>query len=102
MAQRYEIQQSVEANSAARLVPVSAASVTVKDLQGNNLTVYAAETGATTVTNPLSTDSNGQIEGWVEAPDFDLVVSTGSSPVSFTTYTAHVRQSPAGVFNVKA
>lgn len=103
MAQRYEITDAVfktlQVGAAANLLQVGAgASAQVKDLQGNNLTVYQAETGGSTFSNPLTTDSSGRIEGWVESPDFDIAISgTGIG-----SYTQKVRQSPAGSFNVKS
>lgn len=92
MALRYEIDEAVfktPGGSSAQLQVAAGASITVKDLAGNNLTVYQAETGASTFSNPLTSDTGGRIEGWVQAPDFDLVVSgTG-----ITTYTQYVRTS---------
>lgn len=98
MAQRYEITGTVQQTGAASVRYVANASVQVKDLQGNNLTVYAAETGSSTLTNPLTADVAGRVDGWVEAPDFDLTMS-GSG---VTSYTQKVRQSAAGTFNVKS
>jgi hypothetical protein len=101
MAQRYEITESVSAvalvaTASGVLVPGAGATATIKDLLGNNLTVYAAETGVTTATNPITTDAFGRIEGWVEAPDYDIVVT------GVTSYTQKVRMSPPGTFNVKS
>jgi polygalacturonase len=101
MAQRYEITESVSAVALVAiaggvLVPGASATATIKDLSANNLTVYAAETGVTTATNPITTDAFGRIEGWVESPDYDIVVS------GVTSYTQRVRQSPSAVFNVKS
>lgn len=46
---------------------VSGASVRIKNrANGADRTVYAAETGATTVSNPLTTDAFGRVAGWVE------------------------------------
>lgn len=87
MAQRYEMTDMVFRNAGSAIVALAGASVTVKDTAGTNLTVYQAETGGSTFSNPLTTDSNGRIEGWVEDPNFDMVVSgTG-----ITTYTQKVR-----------
>src|SRR3954471_1214035 len=101
MALRYEITESVSAVALVAtpggvLVPGASATATIKDLSGNNLTVYAAETGVTTATNPITTDAFGRIEGWVEAPDYDIVVT------GVTSYTQRVRQSPVGTVNVKS
>lgn len=66
-------------------------SVTILDLRGVPLTLYADETGSTTVSNPVTADPDtGRIEAWTEAPDHDIVVSgTG-----IDTYTQYVRTSP--------
>lgn len=97
MAARYEITEAVSKTlsigAAANLWQAGAGlSAQIKDLQGNNLTIYTAETGATTAANPITTDSNGRIEGWVEAPDYDITIS-GSG---VTTYTQKIRNSPPG------
>lgn len=93
---RYEITEAVFKLNGSTLQPGAGATVTVNDLTGNELTVYEAATGSTTVANPQTTDSGGRIEGWVEAPDYDLAV-TGSG---ITAYTQEIRQSP--IVNVKS
>lgn len=50
---------------------------------GAPATVFAAETGPSTLTNPLVTDALGRIEGWVDENSYSIVVSGGS----ITTYT---------------
>lgn len=97
MAARFEIQEAVFKTPGGGSVVVqinAGVSVAVKDLSGNNLTVYSGETGAGTHSNPLTTDAAGRIEGWVEAPDFDLEVAAD------TPYTQNVRLSAPGVFHV--
>jgi hypothetical protein len=65
--------------------PVQGASVEVRVRSSQSLaTVYAGETGTPTLSNPLTTDAYGRIEGWVdEATYYDLVVS-GSGITSYT------------------
>jgi hypothetical protein len=46
-------------------------------------TIYAAETGGTTLANPLTTTTDGRIDGWLEEGAYDLTIS-GSG---ITTYT---------------
>lgn len=46
-------------------------------------TVYQAATGAATFPNPLTSDSNGRVEGWLEEGSYDLVVS-GSGITPYT------------------
>jgi len=64
-------------------LPAVGASAQVNVRNSTPDTVYAAETGGTTVTNPLTTDSMGRVEGWVDEGSYDIVVS-GSG---ITTYT---------------
>lgn len=64
----------------------SGASVLVNIRGGGAATIYAAEVGATTGANPITTDAFGRIEGWVDEGSYDLIVS-GSG---ITTYTQPV------------
>lgn len=64
-------------------LPADGKSAQVNVRNSTPATVYAAETGGTTVTNPLTTDSMGRVEGWVDEGSYDIVVS-GSG---ITTYT---------------
>jgi microcystin-dependent protein len=77
---RVEIPFSVTNSSGG---PVSGASAQVNVRNSTPATVYAAETGATTLPNPLSTDSLGRIEGWVDEGSYDVTVSGAT----ITTYT---------------
>jgi peptidoglycan/xylan/chitin deacetylase (PgdA/CDA1 family) len=61
---------------------IGGASVQVNVRGGGAATVYSAETGGVTLANPLLTDANGRIEGWLEEGSYDLVVS--HSGVSYT------------------
>jgi hypothetical protein len=74
-------------------VPVSGASATVKVRStSTNATVYAAETGSTTVTQPLSSNSAGRVEGWVERGAYKVSIS-GSG---ITSYDEQWDAAPAG------
>lgn len=69
-------------NVTARVVGAGL-SVQVNVRGGAAGTVYQAATGAATWPNPLTSDANGRVEGWLEEGSYDLVVS-GSG---ITTYT---------------
>jgi hypothetical protein len=62
---------------------VSGASVQVNLRSGGPATVYSAETGPTTLSNPLTTTAEGRIEGWVDEGSYNLQVSGGT----ITSYT---------------
>lgn len=80
---RHELLVTVDKIVSSNLQPVSGASVLVKlRSTGNPVTVYAAETGGTTVSNPLVTDANGRANGWVDEASLVLTIS-GSG---ITTY----------------
>ena len=71
---------------------VSGASVSVVSRStGTAATVYSAETGATTVTNPRTTDANGRLTGWVERGAYRLDIS-GSG---LTSYSKNWDSAPA-------
>lgn len=76
-------------------VPLAGASVQVNERDAGAATVYAAEAGGTTVTNPIVTDTYGRIEGWLETGSYDLVVS-GSGVVTYTQRFEAVSGSDAG------
>lgn len=74
---RAEINELVLLGSPAR--PASGASVQVNRRDtGGAAVVYTSETGSTQKTNPLTTDSLGRIDGWVEAGSYTLEVTRGS------------------------
>lgn len=68
---RVEIPHVVRRASGA---PAASASVRVY-LRGTttNATVYSAATGTGTLTQPLTTDASGRIEGWVNPGRYDVV-----------------------------
>lgn len=80
---RVELRDTVLRNHAGTLVPAAGASVQVNVRGGGAATVYAAATGATTLTNPLTATAEGNIEGWVDEGSYDLVISG----TRITTYT---------------
>lgn len=58
---------------------------------GAAATIYAGETGGTTVANPRTTDNFGRLTGWVERGAYTLTVS-GST---LTTYVKNWESAPA-------
>lgn len=71
---------------------IAGASVELRNRTTGNLsTVYLAETGSTTVTNPRVTDAYGRVNGWVERGPYQLEVS-GSG---LTTYIEYLDAVPA-------
>lgn len=71
---------------------IAGASVEVRNRSTGNLsTVYLAETGSTTVTNPRVTDAYGRVNGWVERGPYQLEIS-GSG---LTTYIEYLDAVPA-------
>lgn len=68
------------------------ASVTVRKRSDSTLaTLYAGETGGTTVANPLSTDVNGRVSGWIDRGAYKCTVA-GSG---ITTYDEMLDAAPA-------
>lgn len=80
---RVELLVTVDKIVSSNLQPVSGASVLVKlRSTGNPVTVYAAETGGTTISNPLVSDANGRANGWVDEASLVLTIS-GSGITSY-------------------
>lgn len=80
---RVELLVTVDKIVSSNLQPVAAASVLVKlRSTGNPVTVYSGETGGTTISNPLVTDSNGRVNGWVDEGSLVLTIS-GSGITSY-------------------
>ena len=65
---------------------------------GTASTVYAGETGATTTSNPRTTDANGRLTGWVERGAYTLTVSGGG----LTTYVKNWDSAPAADSSIDA
>lgn len=76
---------------------VSGASVQVNIRGGGPATVYAAETGGTTIANPLTTTAEGRIDGWLDEGSYNLVVS-GSGITTYTQALDLVRGDGVGRF----
>lgn len=76
---------------------VAGASVNVqKRSSGTAATLYQAETGPTTVSNPTTTDSFGRIQAWVDRGSYNAIISgTG-----LTTYTQPFDAAAAGDLTV--
>ena len=80
---------------------VSGASVLVNLRGGGPATVYAGETGGTTLANPLTTGSTGRIDGWLEEGSYDMVIS-GSGITTYTQPIEIVRGSGVGLLAANA
>jgi microcystin-dependent protein len=81
---RTELLATVNKVVGGNLQPASGVSVLVQARgTGTTVPVYASETGGTTVTNPLVTDADCRINGWIDSGSYNLTISgTG-----ITTYT---------------
>jgi hypothetical protein len=80
---RVELLATVDKIVSSNLQPVSGASVQVNVRStGSPTTVYSGETGGTTVSNPLVTDANGRVNGWVDEGSYILGIS-GSGITSY-------------------
>jgi hypothetical protein len=80
---RVELLVTVDKIVSSNLQPVSGGSVLVKlRSTGSPVPVYAAETGGTTISNPLVTDANGRVNGWVDEASLVLTIS-GSGITSY-------------------
>lgn len=86
---RVEINDVVQTTAG---VAVPGASIQVNKRTGGAATIYQAEVGASTLANPLTTDSAGRIEGWLLEGSYDLVIS-GSG---ITTYTQRFEAAKGG------
>lgn len=63
---------------------VAGATATVKiRATGTNATLYTTETGPTTATNPMTTDSAGRATAWVDRGAYNITVS-GTGIATFT------------------
>lgn len=86
MANRYKITEVVQD---AFGNTISGAAYTITNINNGSLTVYTSETGSTAVTD-FTSDDQGRIEAWVDAPDYNLTVTSGTD-----TYTQYIRLSRA-------
>jgi hypothetical protein len=95
---RVELLVTVDKIVTSNLQPVSGGSVQVNvRATGTPATVYAAETGGTTVSNPLVTDANGRVNGWVDEGSYVLGIS-GSGITSYNQPYEAVRGSVQTAF----
>lgn len=62
---------------------VVGAAVQVNIRGGGPATVFAGETGATTLANPLATTTEGRIDAWLDTGSYTLIVS-GAGITTFT------------------
>lgn len=96
---RVEIDEIVLRSAGSSVSTVAGASIQVNIRNAGAATVYAAATGGTTLSNPLTSDAYGRIEGWLDEGSYDLVVSGAG----LTTYTERFEAtSGAGVAGVSA
>lgn len=82
------------AGAGGALIALTGALMQVNVHGGGAATVYAAETGGTTVSNPL-TSTSGRVSGWLDEGTYDLVVTyqlATAAPVMFNARAAY----PAG------
>jgi hypothetical protein len=75
------------------------ATVQVNLRNGAAATVYADEVSGATISNPLTTDVSGRIEGWVNEGSYDLVVSAPGL-TSYTQKFEAVRGDASATTNV--
>lgn len=73
--------------------PLAGASVTIKTRPGGaTAIVYQADTGAATSPNPLTSDAQGRVNGWLERGAYDAqIVASGLPP-----WTEPIDAAPAG------
>lgn len=92
---RVQITEAASGRDAAGfLLGLNGASVQVDVAGGAAATVYEAETGGATISNPV-TSENGRIPGWLEEGAYDLTVTYNgqeAAPVRFEARAAY----PAG------
>lgn len=65
---------------------VSGASVSINYRGGAAAPVYAAETGNTTKTQPITTDSAGRVDGWVGAGRYEAQINAPGYPVRVESF----------------
>lgn len=65
-----------QVNPGDPLVAVNGASISVLNrADSTTATVFTAETGGTTASQPLSTDSNGRVSGWLARGRYDVRIT---------------------------
>jgi hypothetical protein len=84
-------EQVPQRDGSVLLKPGVADAVTVRDLAGNQRLIWSAESGGSS-SSSASSDSEGDLNGWVDMPDFDIVYADGTRK--------QVRLTQPGYFNV--
>lgn len=59
--------------------PSASAQINIRG--GGSATVYAAETGGGTVSNPVISDSEGRLAAWLDEGSYDITITTAGVPV---------------------
>jgi hypothetical protein len=77
-----------------RLAAAAGASVQVNLRSGGAASVYSAETGGSVLSNPLTSDAQGRVTGWVDRGAYNLVVTHTDLPGG--GYTAFFDAAPGG------
>lgn len=73
---RVEIDETILASQGGHLRPAAGASVLVAERGTSTAaTVYQAATGGTTLSNPLTADDAGRVDGYLPVGSYDLVVT---------------------------
>src|SRR3954470_4367699 len=68
-------------NPIAPYNPVAGATVSVLKRSGGAATVYVDESGATTRLQPLITDAQGRVQGWVDRQSYECQITIPGRPV---------------------
>jgi hypothetical protein len=72
--------------------PLAGAAATVRTRPGGaTATVYSAETGTGTSPNPLTSDAQGRVNGWLERGAYDVTITAAG----LTTYVEQIDSAPA-------
>lgn len=78
----FAVETQVEISAQKVVAPVVGATITVKNRETKApVSIFAAETGASTIPSPV-TDENGNIPGWLEEGSYIITVSGGSPAIS--------------------
>lgn len=73
--------------------PFEGASLTIRHVADDSTaTVYAGRTGGSTISNPLESDAQGRVPGWVERGHYKAVVAPAGM---LDGYTEYFQASPA-------
>lgn len=72
---------------------VTGATATIMSLPAmSTATIYATESGTTTIAQPLITGVDGGITGWLEIGDYSVTVQSSSGTSTARYYASHPRQ----------